>query len=251
MEARIAQQTALIVELRQSGQDTLAARVSKKLRNDERLLTVFAGTRLRMELDRVPLWRGDHVEVRQLAEHFGRYLYLPRLAEPAVLWAAVRDGVSLRSWSEESFAYADSFDEAAGRYRGLRCGQLVNVTKDNIAGLLVRPDRAVNSRAEKHQITTFFPARYPGVRARRNRLIRAGVAPDRANGVVVPAKRLRGTGSDHANRLDSAELGDEGFRDAVAQKPLRLVSARLHDGKNRQHRRRGRQRTHAAGQCRK
>ncbi len=125
-----------------TGQDTLAARVSKKLRNDERLLTVFAGTRLRMELDRVPLWRGDHVEVRQLAEHFARYPYLPRLKEPAVLWAAVRDGVSLLSWAQESFAYADSFDEATGRYRGLRSGDLIHFTADNLAGLVVRPEAA-------------------------------------------------------------------------------------------------------------
>jgi hypothetical protein len=95
-----------------------------------------------MELDRVPLWRGDHVEVRQLAEHFARYLYLPRLAEPAVLWAAVRDGVSLSSWAQESFAYADSFDEATGRYRGLRVKDLIHSTADNLAGLVVRPEAA-------------------------------------------------------------------------------------------------------------
>ena len=34
---------------------------------------------LRMELDRIPLWRGDHVAVKQLVEDFARYLYLPRL----------------------------------------------------------------------------------------------------------------------------------------------------------------------------
>lgn len=53
-----------------SGQDPLAVRVSKTLRNDELLLTAFAGTRLKMELDRVPLWRGNHVTVKQLAEDF-------------------------------------------------------------------------------------------------------------------------------------------------------------------------------------
>ena len=35
----------------------------------------------------MPLWRGDHVAVKQLVEDFARYLYLPRLAEPAVLRA--------------------------------------------------------------------------------------------------------------------------------------------------------------------
>jgi hypothetical protein len=39
--------------IRLSGQDTLAIRASKKLRSDELLLTGFAATRLRMELERV------------------------------------------------------------------------------------------------------------------------------------------------------------------------------------------------------
>jgi hypothetical protein len=45
-----------------------------------------------------------------------------------------------------TFAYADSFDEVAGRCRGLRCGQLVNVTRDSVTGLLVRPDVRSSSR---------------------------------------------------------------------------------------------------------
>ena len=63
--------------LRLAGQDPLAVRASKKLRSEELLVPALAGTRLRMELDRVPLWRGDHVEIRQLADHFARYLYPP------------------------------------------------------------------------------------------------------------------------------------------------------------------------------
>ena len=66
---------------------------ARSCKNDESLLTGFAGTRLQMELDRVPLWRGDHVAVKQLAEDFARYLYLPRLKDSAVLVGAVRDGV--------------------------------------------------------------------------------------------------------------------------------------------------------------
>ena len=48
-----------------------------------------------MELDRVPLWRGDHVAVKQLAEDFARYFYLPRLKDSNVLVGAVRDGTGL------------------------------------------------------------------------------------------------------------------------------------------------------------
>ena len=54
------------------------------MRNDELLVTTFAGTRLRMELDRIPLWRGEHVSVRQLVDDFARYTYLPRLKGPSV-----------------------------------------------------------------------------------------------------------------------------------------------------------------------
>jgi hypothetical protein len=43
--------------IRLSGQEALAVRASKKLRNDELLVISFGATRLRMEMDRVPLWR--------------------------------------------------------------------------------------------------------------------------------------------------------------------------------------------------
>jgi predicted AAA+ superfamily ATPase len=124
------------------GNEPLAVRAGKKLKNEELLLTTFDGRRLRMELDGVPLWRGDHVEVRQLVEDFARYLYLPRLASPAVLAGAIRKGVELLTWEAETFAYADSFDEATGRYRGLRAGQTVPVSEADPRGLLVKPEVA-------------------------------------------------------------------------------------------------------------
>jgi len=65
--------------IRLTGQDALAPRASKKLRSDELLISALGATRLRMEMDKVPLWRGDHVSVLQLAQDFASYLYLPRL----------------------------------------------------------------------------------------------------------------------------------------------------------------------------
>lgn len=127
---------------RLTGQDALAVRASKKLKNDELLVTSFGSARLRMELDRVPLWRGDHVAIRQLVEDFGRYLYLPRVRDPEVLLGAIRDGFSLLIWEKDSFAYAESYDEAEGRYRGLRGGQQVSVVDSDAAGLLVKSDIA-------------------------------------------------------------------------------------------------------------
>ena len=116
-------------------------RASKKLRSDELLLTGLGSTILRKHMDDVPLWAGDCVAVRQLVEHFARYLYLPRVADSAVLTQAIRDGVALLTWQADTFAYAESYDEIASRYRGLRGGQLVNVAPESTA-LLVKPDVA-------------------------------------------------------------------------------------------------------------
>jgi hypothetical protein len=127
--------------MRLSGQDALAERASKKLRNDELLVVNFASSRLRMEMDRVPLWRGNHVAIRQLVEDFGRYLYLPRLQTSTVLLDAISSGLALLTWQQDAFAYAESYDESADRYRGLRSAVQITVTADD-AGLLVRPEIA-------------------------------------------------------------------------------------------------------------
>ena len=128
--------------MRLSGQDSLAGRASKRLKGDELLVTAFAATRLRMELDRVPLWRGDHVPIKQIVEDFARYLYLPRVGDPTVLLKAISDGVALLTWEHDAFAVADSFDDEAKRYRGLRGGQLVSLPDADAPGLLVKPDVA-------------------------------------------------------------------------------------------------------------
>ncbi|ESY27443.1 Swt1 family HEPN domain-containing protein [Mesorhizobium sp. LNJC391B00] len=127
--------------LRLTGSDVLAARASKKLRADELLVAGLGSTILRKHLDQVPLWRGDHVAVRQLVDDFARYLYLPRVAGPEVLAQAIRDGIALLTWRTDTFAYAENYDEAAGRYRGLRFGQGVAIAPDS-AGLLVKPEVA-------------------------------------------------------------------------------------------------------------
>ena len=124
--------------LRLTGQDALAARASKKLRSEELLVPALGPTILRKHLDEVPLWRGDHVAIQQLVEDFARYIYLPRLSGPEVLTDAMCDGVGLLTWMQDSFAYADGYDEAGGRYRGLRCGQHVTLDASD-SGLLVLP----------------------------------------------------------------------------------------------------------------
>jgi len=127
--------------IRLLGGDALAVRASKKLRSVDLLVTTLGSTILRKHLDDVPLWPGGHVAIKQLIEHFARYHYLPRLAGPEVLVQAIRDGVALLTWQSDTFAYAESHDEGAERYRGLRGGQAIALTADS-AGLLVKPDLA-------------------------------------------------------------------------------------------------------------
>ncbi|RME90659.1 MAG: ATP-binding protein [Verrucomicrobia bacterium] len=126
----------------QAGSEPTPVRAFRRLQRDELVIDRLAGTVLRRELDRVPLWEGDHVSVKQLAEYFAQYLYLPRLSGPRVLVEAVVDGVSQLQWRQDTFAYADSRDEEAGRYLGLRAGCQVNLSAESLSGLVVRPEVA-------------------------------------------------------------------------------------------------------------
>jgi len=129
--------------IRLTGQGSLAARASRRLANDDLLIANYGPTLLRMELDRV-WWRSDdhhHVEVRQLVEDFAKYNYLPRLKDPAVLAQAIQSGISMMTWEQDSFAFAEGYDEAADRYQGLRTMEQISVSPD-APGLVVRPARA-------------------------------------------------------------------------------------------------------------
>ena len=139
--------------IRLSGGDALAPRASKKLRGDDALVTTLGSTILRKHLDDVPLWRGEHVAVRQLVEDFARYLYLPRLAGSEVLAHAISNGVSLLTWQSDTFAFAESYDEGVARYRGLRGGQVISLSADS-AGLLVKPDIARTQMDAETRTTT-------------------------------------------------------------------------------------------------
>ncbi len=51
-----------------------------------------------------------------------------------MLLGALSAGLNLLTWTQDSFGLADSYDEAAGRYRGLRGGTLLNLTDPQGAG---------------------------------------------------------------------------------------------------------------------
>jgi len=199
---------------RLSGQDGLAARASKKLRSDESLITSFAATRLRMELDKTPLWRGDHVAIKQLVEDFARYIYLPRLADSAVLVAAIREGVGLLTWEQDAFAFADSYDEAAGRYRGLRGGQVVSLADAESPGLLVRPDVArkqIDAETKAPTDTPVGPTTGGGTAPPGPGAGPAGGSKTSPPPPPAQLKRFHGTVDLDANRVgrDASRIADE------------------------------------------
>jgi len=186
--------------VRVSGSEPLAARASKKLRSEEALVTGLGSTILRKHLDDVPLWRGEHVAVKQLVEDFARYLYLPRLAGPEVLMQAMTDGAALLTWQSDTFAYAESYDEEAARYRGLRGGHMTAISPDSV-GLLVKPDVA------RRQIDAEVPTPPPTPGPTSN----PGPAPDPAPAPARPPertlRRFHGTVS-----LDPARAGRDASR---------------------------------------
>jgi predicted AAA+ superfamily ATPase len=199
---------------RLSGQDALAVRASKKLKNDELLVTSFAASRLRMEMDRVPLWRGDHVAIKQLVDDFARYLYLPRLQEPSVLVGAIRSGLGLLTWEQDSFAFADSHDEAGARYRGLQFGRQVTVADADSPGLLVTPD-AVRRQVDAERAAA--PAGTGAQGAGGSPVISgapssppAGSSPGASPAATRP-KRFHGTVTLDATRVgrDASRVADE------------------------------------------
>jgi hypothetical protein len=167
------------IELNQtklSGTGALPARAAEKLKAAGLFFTAMAGTLLRTELDKIPLWRGNHVTVKQLAEDFARYPYLPRLRDADVLVAGIRDGVGRTTWRSETFAYADRWDDAAQRYIGLQFGAAIRVLCDEHA-VVVRSDAAVTqaesdqkkglaaalSRPSEFSVTDSTPPASPGI----------------------------------------------------------------------------------------
>ena len=188
---------------RVSGNDPLAVRSAKKLKSDGQLITLFHPTALRLELDKIPLWRGNHVGVKRLVEDFASYLYLQRPRDSEVLLAAIREGIASTTWQTETFAFVESFDEKAGRYLAIRAGRIVAIST-NAPSLIVKPDRAVlqlaaEEAATSKQVSTIptsaiqsspKPNQAPGTTSLKPS-IPTGVRPSHFFGtVVVDAQRI-------------------------------------------------------------
>ena len=136
-----------------SGNGNLFERISRKLESEERLITSYGGTRVRMELDRVPLWResGD-ISVSDLWKAYCEYPYLTRLASESVLFEAISSGVASISWTDETFAYADGFD--GRKWVGLTSGLYPTVRP---SGLVVKAEKALAQINEASESAANLP----------------------------------------------------------------------------------------------
>jgi len=201
--------------VRLAGQDALAVRASKKLKNNQ-LLTSYGASLLRMELDRVPLWRGEDIPIRQLVEDYARYFYLPRLKDPAVLVEAIRSGLALLTWAQDSFAFAESYDEAAKRYRGLQYGRQVDIVDEDTPGLLVKPGAARHQIEAESAVLAGPAAQVMGGVPNSSHL----ATPEASVPEAVPGrpKRFHGT-----VELDATRVGRDASR--IAQEVISHLSA--------------------------
>ena len=153
--------------VRVSGSEPLAVRAARKLKSDEALVTEYSGVRLRLDLERFLWGDREHVRVRELADAYGKYLYLPRLRDPSVLVEAIANGVSALTWREDTFAYAQAFDEEAGRYLGLVAGRLPDVVLDEASVV-------VKARWQRLSLPRRCPRREPGAGVGRRNGDRSG-----------------------------------------------------------------------------
>lgn len=143
--------------LRLTGNGGLAAAAYKKLRAGQLYLTSFAPTSLKLELDRIPLWRSDQVSVKQLVEDFACYLSLPRLKNPTVLLQAISEGVNRLTWIQDGFGYADGYEDTTHRYQGLCGGTLVTITDSHSSALVVKAETA-SRQLDAERPTAFHPS---------------------------------------------------------------------------------------------
>jgi hypothetical protein len=198
-------------EIRLQGQEALAERASKKLKNEELLITNMAGTRLHLEIEQVPLWRapGNHVGVKQLVDDFAKYVYLPRVKNAQVILDAIQDGAARLTWRQDTFAYADSYGAAARRYRGLEAGRRPNVQL-NSESVVVKPEIAAE-QMEKEAVQSSIPTGMGGAGTTAASLTGSGIGAIRspATGAGVPQtdakapglRRFHGSATLNATRL--------------------------------------------------
>ena len=105
--------------------DPIAERVSKKLASSELLISNYAGTRLKMDLDRYSLWSDRHdISVADVWANFCRYPHSPD-SHRSTCSSAISDNLK-PELGKQTFAYAQAHDGTA--WVGISKGEHVSPT---------------------------------------------------------------------------------------------------------------------------
>ena len=122
-------------------QDNLPVTVSKKLEEDEVIYVGMGPIRLNRELEKY-LWQdNDHLSLKDLANYFDRFIYLPRLKDKNVIRNAVRGAIG--GLTPGAFAYAESWNPSESKYEGLATHQAHNLPVEvNSDSVIVRSEVA-------------------------------------------------------------------------------------------------------------
>jgi len=125
------------------GDQPAAVRISRYLTRKQWLMPVMDGAALRIELDHIPLWDGDDIQVETLCRYFARHVYLPRVGSRETILDAIRNGVSSLTWNQQTFAWARE-KQGSGEnvvYQNLVAGRQL-VSEPIVEGRLVKPEVA-------------------------------------------------------------------------------------------------------------
>ena len=131
------------------GSDGMVTKAAKKMFQNGAIITSWAPSLLKMNLDNI-LWReSDHIAIKTLWDYLCTYCYLPRLADERVLEKTIQTGIN----SSEYFAIAAAFD--GSRYIDLKFNQYVGIIERS--GYLVKvaaAEKQIAEEAAKRQAAT-------------------------------------------------------------------------------------------------
>jgi hypothetical protein len=114
----------------------IGLRVSKKLATEEKLIAVYGGVRVKMDIDRYDLWSDRHdIAVGELWATYARFPHMPRVASFQALANAISDGTANLNWAQETFGYADAHNGTT--WVGVRIGEHLT---PGVSGLLIHPE---------------------------------------------------------------------------------------------------------------
>jgi predicted AAA+ superfamily ATPase len=151
--------------VRLQGNESPILRASRKLIHEERLITSYAPSNLRLTALDPYLWKDiNHINLKQLWEYLSTYTYLPRLKNSEVLRQTIHAGVMNLLW-QENYAYATGWDEGKQKYLGLKAGtqEQIQIQIDSQC-LVVKPEIAlaqIQSESKSEMVESLYISPQP------------------------------------------------------------------------------------------